>query len=101
MKGLAYICLVLLCWISPASAVTIADLFTALQEHPVTELDALQTRFSELNQQVVYDRFYPSIKGELGYQGFSSPTNWRPVLPTESAQLLANNEALPFSDILS
>jgi len=101
MKGLAYICLVLLCWTTPASAVTIADLFTALQEHPATELDTLQTRSSELNQQAVTDRFYPSINGEIGYQEFNSPTNWRPVVPTESGRILANGESLPFSDTLS
>ncbi len=101
MKRLFAYCLILLCWITPAGAVTMTDLFAALQNHPVTELDTLQTRASELNRQAVYDRFYPSIKGELGYQEFSSPTNWRPVVPTESGRLLANNEPLPFSDSLS
>jgi len=102
MKVIAgWIALALIVWSAPAGAMTMADLFTALEKHPVTELDTLQTRASELNRQRVYDRFYPSINGELGYQEFNSPTNWRPVLPTESASLLANNEALPFSDTLS
>ena len=101
MKRLLVLSLVLLVWTHPAGATTISDLFAALQEHPVTELDTLQTRSSELKQQSVYDRLYPVINGEIGYQEFSSPTNWRPVLPTESGRLLANNESLPFSDNLS
>ncbi len=100
MKRLTFLCLVMLCWTPTAGAITMEDLFSALHDHPVTELDMLQTRASELKQQSVYDRFYPSISGELGYQEFNSPTNWRPVLPTESAALLANNEALPFSETL-
>ncbi len=84
-----------------AEAVTMADLFAALKEHPVTELDALQTRSSELNRQAVHDRFYPQINGVLSYEKYNSPTNWRPVLPTESAQLLARDEPLPFSETIS
>ncbi len=101
MKRLTLLCLFMLCGITPTGAVTMDDLFTALQNHPVTELDTLQTRASELNRQAVHDRFYPTINGELGYQEFNSPTNWRPVSPTESARLLANDEALPFSDSIS
>lgn len=93
--------LTLMLWATPLPAMTIDDLFVALKEHPVTELDSLQTRSAELNRQAMYDRFYPQVTGELGYQEFNSPTNWRPVVPTESAQLLANGEPLPFSDSLS
>ncbi len=101
MKRLLIIVPALLFWVTPVTGTTITDLFNALQEHPVTELDTLQTRASELKNQSVYDRLYPVINGELGYQEFSSPTNWRPVVPTESGRILANNEPLPFSDSLS
>ncbi len=101
MKQLLAISLICLCWIEPVRATTITDLFSALEKNPVTELDTLQTKSSELKRQSVYDRFYPAINGEISYQEFSSPTNWRPVVPTETAQLLANNEPLPFSDSLT
>ncbi len=91
----------LLCWSASAGAVTMADLFSALKNHPVTALDTLQTRASELGHQAVIDRFYPRLDGELGYQEFNSPTNWRPVPPTEAGELLAKGEPLPFSDTLS
>lgn len=96
-----YFALVLMLWATPSAATTMDNLFAALREHPVTELDTLQTRSTELNRQAVYDRFYPQVNGELGYQEFNSPTNWRPVVPTETARLLANGEPLPFSDSLS
>ncbi|WP_457575984.1 TolC family protein [Desulfomarina sp.] len=98
MKILAYLGLILLCGSQSADAITITDLFDALQEQPVTQLDTLQTRSAELAVQAVYDRFYPELTGILGYDRYSSPTNWRPVAPTETARILANHGTLPFSD---
>jgi len=101
MRIFAYLGLILLCGAHSAGAVTMAELFSALREQPVTELDTLQTRSAELNVQSVHDQFYPELTGILGYEGYSSPTNWRPVLPTESAKILANHQTLPFSDTLA
>ena len=99
MKTLTgYLCLALLCWSIPAGAVTITDLFTALREQPLTKLDTIRTREAELKLQSVHDRFYPALTGVGSYEVYNSPTNLRPVLPTESARLLANGEPLPFSD---
>ncbi|AGF77760.1 outer membrane protein [Desulfocapsa sulfexigens DSM 10523] len=97
-KVSAFLCLVLFCWFTPVEAMTIADLFAALREHPLTELDVLQTRSAELGVQSIYDRLYPSLTGIVAYDEYNSPTNLRPVPPTEAAQLLENNKPLPFSD---
>jgi outer membrane protein TolC len=77
-----------------------ADLFSALRDQPLTELDTLQTRSAELGAQSVYDRLYPQLSGVLAYEEYNSPTNLRPVPPTEAALLLANKEPLPFSETI-
>jgi len=101
MKILAYLGLILLCITHSAGAMTITDLFNTLKKQPVTELDVLQTRSAELGVQAVYDRFYPELTGIIGYDKYSSPTNWRPVVPTETASILANHGTLPFSETLA
>ncbi|MFT5701375.1 MAG: hypothetical protein ACI8ZB_004267 [Desulforhopalus sp.] len=77
-----------------------ADLFAALKEQAVTELDTLQTRDAELDVQSVHDRFFPVLTGVLSYEEYNSPTNLRPVTPTESVQRIVNGEPLPFSDTI-
>jgi len=101
MKITAYLFMVLLCIVTPAKAMTMADLFAALKEQPITKLDTLQAKDSELGIQSVHDRFYPVLTGALSYEKYNSPTNLRPVTPTESAQLLAKGEPLPFSETIS
>ncbi|MBW1637178.1 MAG: TolC family protein [Deltaproteobacteria bacterium] len=101
MKILAYLGLILLCGTHSAGAMTITDLFAALKKQPITELDTLQIKSAELGVQSVYDRFYPELTGILGYERYSSPTNWRPVVPTETVKILANHGTLPFSDALA
>ena len=101
MKTVAYIFMVLLCCVMQAKATTMSDLFAALKEQAVTELDILQTRDAELGIQSVHDRYYPVLTGVLSYEEYNSPTNLRPVTPTESAQLSANGKPLPFSETIS
>jgi outer membrane protein TolC len=100
VKIVAYVSMVLLCCVTQAKATTISDLFAALKDQAVTELDILQTRDAELNIQSVHDRYYPVLTGVLSYEEYNSPTNLRPVTPTESAQRLVNGKPLPFSDTI-
>lgn len=101
MKITAYVYIALLCLVTPAKAMTMADLFAALREQPVTKLDTLQTVDSVLGVQAVHDRFYPVLNGVISYEKYNSPTNLRPVTPTESALLLVNDGSLPFSETIS
>ena len=94
MRTVAFLFMVLLCLGSPAEAMTMADLFVALKEQPITKLDTLQTKDSELGVQAVHDRFHPVLKGGLSYEEYNSPTNLHPVTPAESAQLLAKRRAI-------
>ncbi len=101
MKIVAYVSIALLCCVTQAKATSMSDLFAALKDQAVTELDSLQTRNAELGIQSVHDRFYPVLTGVLSYETYNSPTNLRPVTPTESAQLLASGGSLPFSETIS
>jgi len=78
-----------------------ADLFAALREQPVTALDTLKANDSALGVQAVHDRFYPVLSGVMRYEEYNSPTNLRPLPPTESALLLANDGSIPFSEMIS
>ena len=102
MKITAYIVMVLLCFVTPAKAMTMADLFAALREQPVTKLD---TSAKPMTQHWVCRRFmtvfYPVLSGVMSYEKYNSPTNLRPVTPTESATLLASDGSLPFSETIS
>jgi len=100
MKIMAYVYIVLLCCVTQAEATTMADLFAALKEQPLTELDSLQSVDAELGVQSIQDRFYPVLTGALIYEEYNSPTNLRPVTPTESAQRIAKGEPLPFSETI-
>lgn len=101
MKITAYVFMVLLCIVTSAKAMTMAELFAALREQPITKLDTLQASDSALGVQAVHDRFYPVLNGVMSYEKYNSPTNLRPVTATESAQLLANGGSLPFSETIS
>lgn len=84
----------------PAGAYIMDDLFTALKSHPASKLDFLQVESVDLGVQAVHDRFYPSLSGILSYREYNSPTNLRPVTPTETAQRQVNGEPFPFSDTI-
>ncbi len=69
MKITAYIFMVLLCIVTPAKAMIMADLFSAIKEQPITKLETLQANDSALGVQAVHDRFYPVLKGGCGRNG--------------------------------
>lgn len=101
MKITAYIYMVLLSIVTPAKATTMADLFAALREQPSTKMDTLQADHTALGVQAVHDHFYPVLSGIMSYEKYNSPTNLRPLPPTESAQLLASDGSIPFSETIS
>ncbi len=101
MKTTSCFFLLLFCWSTMAGAVTMADLFASLERQPLTELDRFQTKSVELRTQSVRDRFSPNLTGILASEAYNSPTNLRPVSPTEAPRLLAKNEPLPFSETIS
>jgi len=68
----------LLCIVTPAKAMTMADLFAALKEQPVTTLDSLQASDSALGVQAVQDRFYSVVNGVMSSEKYNSPTSLRP-----------------------
>ncbi len=78
-------------------AATIGDLFEALKHQPQTKLDEWQVQYLQKTQESVRSRLYPAIGLFATYEHYSSPTNLRPVPPTEAAMLQKRGEPLPFA----
>ena len=82
-------------WARTGSAATIADLLDAVAKQPGVAISELGIQESALNRQAVTELLYPKLslfgKGEI----YNSPTNLRPMPPTEVN--VAAGESLPFS----
>ncbi len=83
------------------NATTITDLFKSLKNQPISKRDILDVKMANLNKKSAEDALYPKLYGNLSYEHFNRPSSLRPVLPTETSVLLANNEPLPFSKDIS
>ncbi|RLB90858.1 MAG: hypothetical protein DRH26_08935 [Deltaproteobacteria bacterium] len=77
------------------SATTITDLLDAVAKQPAVAVTELEIQESALNKQAVTDSLYPKFslfgRGEM----YNSPTNLRPMSPTEVN--IAAGESIPFS----
>ncbi len=83
------------------NATTITDLFIAIKKQPISKKDVMSVKMAGLNKQSAEDALYPKLYGSLSYEHFNRPSSMRPVLPTESPALLANDDPLPFSKNIS
>jgi len=76
------------------SAATITDLFEAVARQPAVAVSELGIQESALNKQTATDSLYPKFslfgRGEM----YNSPTNLRPMPPTEVN--IAAGESIPF-----
>jgi len=77
------------------AARTITDLMNAAAKQPGMKVTELAVKESRLNKQAVSDSLYPKValfeKGEI----YNSPTNLRPMAPTEVN--VSAGESIPFS----
>ena len=82
-------------WTGPGSAATITDLLDAVARQPAVAMSELGIQESALNKQAATDSLYPIFslfgRGEM----YNSPTNLRPMAPTEVN--IAGGESIPFS----
>ncbi len=81
-------------------AATIAELFDALKKQPITQLDSMQAKFAKLGVRKVQDGFYPSATLFASYEHYNSPTNLRPVPPTELGRLTPAHKPYPFAQTI-
>ncbi|WP_300363316.1 TolC family protein [Hydrogenimonas sp.] len=78
-------------------AATMTQLFDALAKQPQTRLNETRSQLAELGVKRAKDRFWPSLSLFASFEHYNSPTNLRPMSPTESAKMSAEGNPLPFA----
>jgi len=94
--GLATTLLLLLCSFSVAAAEpTITTLLEAVARQPEVEASVLSVKATDMQLEQAHAQFYPKISAFARYSKFNSPTNLRPMTPTEVN--IAAGDSIPFS----
>jgi len=94
--GLATTLLLLLCSFSATAAEpTITTLLEAVARQPEVEASALSVKATDMKLEQAHAQFYPKISAFARYSKFNSPTNLRPMTPTEVN--IAAGDSIPFS----
>jgi outer membrane protein TolC len=94
--GLATMLLLLLCSFSATAAEpTITILLEAVARQPEVEASALSVKATDMKLEQTHAQFYPKISAFARYSKFNSPTNFRPMPPTEVD--IAAGDSIPFS----
>ena len=78
-------------------AVSIKDLFEDLKKQPSFKLDQERVKAANLAKERIKSSFYPSINLFASYEHYNSPSNLRPLPPTEATQRIKDKEPLPFA----
>ncbi len=97
MKYLMTLALVLLC-VAQASAAepSITTLLQAAEKQPGLQSSRLETQATAIQLEQARAEFYPKISAFGDYHRYNSPTNLRPMSPTEVN--VAAGDSIPFSD---
>ncbi|MDA8141003.1 MAG: TolC family protein [Desulfobacteraceae bacterium] len=97
MKRYFFIAVLAVFWNANCRAASIGDLLDATARQPGYEASALSVRESDLQRERTTGLLLPKL-GLFGrLESYDSPTNLRPVTPTEAGRA-AYGEAVPFSD---
>jgi len=80
-------------------AVTITQMFDALKKQPQTRFDTTLAQFAKLGIKGTEDQFYPKIFAFGSYEHYNSPTNLRPLPPTELTRL-GKSSPYPFAQTI-
>jgi len=75
----------LLIYSAPASAAapTITSLLEGLKKQPDIEASALNVKAADMQLKQAHAELYPTVSAFGSYTSFNSPTNLRPMTPTE------------------
>jgi outer membrane protein TolC len=80
-----------------AYALSMHDLFMALKKQPISKIDKYMEQSAQNAKNKAESMFFPKIYSMASYEHFNSPTNLRPVTPSESSILMKQGKPLPFS----
>jgi outer membrane protein TolC len=97
MKHLRSILLLLIC-VTPVTGaeLTITTLLEAVSKQPVLQSSQLATEATSIQLQQAHSELYPKISAFAGYENYNSPTNLRPMPPTEVN--ISAGDSIPFSE---
>ena len=88
--------LLLLCSLSATAAEqTITSLLEAVAKQPELEVSLLDVKATDTELEQAHAKFYPRVSAFARYSKFNSPTNLRPMAPTEIN--IAAGDSIPFS----
>jgi hypothetical protein len=79
------------------NATNLTELFNAIKKTPDTQIDNILIKKTQITQKEVKDSLLPTLSIFASIEHFSTPTNLRPLPPTESAKIRLNNGGYPFS----
>lgn len=98
MKKRLTFLLVLLLWGLPVLAAeqSITDLLEAVAKQPEIEASSLGVRSAEIRLKQARAELYPTLTAFGSYTSYNSPTNLRPMRPTEVN--IAAGDSIPFSE---
>ncbi len=81
-------------------AVSITDLFNAINKQPTTKIDVISSKMAKIAQERVNAGYYPTVDLFANYTHYNSPTNLRPLDPLSSSRLIAHGQPLPFAQTI-
>ena len=97
MKYLSGLILVLICVTQvPAAELNITTLLEAVEKQPGLQSSQLETQATAIQLEQARAELYPKLSAFGNYERYNSPTNLRPMPPTEVNA--AAGDSLPFSD---
>jgi outer membrane protein TolC len=97
MKYLSSVFFLLIC-VTPLSAaeLNITTLLEAVAKQPGLQSSKLETEAASIQLQQARSELYPKLSAFANYERYNSPTNLRPMAPTEVN--IAAGDSIPFSD---
>ena len=96
MKTLIRIALFILFTSASAQAIDITTLLQAVKNQPEIKFEELSVARSKEAVKKGYAPLFPNIYAVGSYENYNSPTNFRPMPPTEVN--IASGESIPFSE---
>ena len=97
MKYLRSILFLLIC-VTPVSAaeMSITTLLEAVERQPSLQSSQLEEEATSIQLEQARSELYPKLSAFANYESYNSPTNLRPMPPTEVN--IAAGDSIPFSD---
>lgn len=97
MKYLSILVLLLICVVQVSAAeLNITTLLEAVGKQPGLQSSQLETQATSIQLEQARAELYPKLSAFANYERYNSPTNLRPMSPTEVN--VAAGDSIPFSD---